>query len=209
MPQTWKYALALGFVAATLSAACTVSSDDDDSTGGTGGTSGTGGVSGTGGTTGGTGGSGGTSGAGGTSGTGAITPTCDPSDSTPNPSCAPGPDDQDDECALCVQSSCCEESKACYGTNPYNVCGWGGPSTAIPDMGVVTGLGEIGCFTTCLGQYVNDMGVCDSDGIDNCASACATDMCGGLPGDATNDLATCMQTNCAQKCFGADACDAG
>jgi hypothetical protein len=150
-----------------------------------------------------TGGSAGTSGTGGTGGTVDTSPTCDPlKDSTPYPSCAPT--DKGDPCETCIQSKCCDESNDCYSTDPYNVCGWGGP-TADQFMGEYSGTGEIGCYTQCLTEYVKDMGVCDSDGIDACTSMCQTEMC-GLVGDATNALAGCMQENCPSECFGADTC---
>ncbi len=251
MRHAWKYAAAFGFITAALSAACTVTTDDDLGTGGTGGTStsgGTGGTTGgtvasggtggstggtggstggTGGSTGGTGGStGGTAGTGGsaggtggstggtdTSGTGGssgdTTATCDPDDGsavgTPYPNCEP--QDAQDDCEACIQTSCCEESKNCYATEPFNVCGWGGPPS---DDASAPLAGEIACYRDCLTSYVNDNGVCDSDGVSGCATMCATPMCGGnLVGGATSDLAACMQTNCSKDCFGADACDAG
>ncbi len=232
MRHAWKYAAALGFVAATLSVGCTVTTDDDTSTGGTGGTTGgtggttggTGGTTGgTGGTTGGTGGTGGSTGGSATSGTGGTsagsggstagtggsdtTPSCDSDNTgTPYPNCDPV--DPKDDCEVCIQKSCCAESKDCYATSPNNVCGWGGPDTEDAMLGTVTGIGEIGCYRSCLTKYVNDNGVCDTDGIDQCASACATPMCDGLAGTATSALAGCMQTNCSDECFGATACDA-
>lgn len=234
MRHAWKYGAAFGFITAALSVACTVTTDDDVGTGGTGGTSvsggtggtsttggtggtsvsgGTGGTSttgGTGGSTGGTGGStGGTGGSTGGSGGTGDTATCDPTDGstagTPYPNC--DPQDTDDACEACIQANCCEESKNCYATDPLNVCGWGGPPSSDPSVGAA---GEISCYRDCLTAYVNENGVCDSDGIDMCASMCVTPMCGGdFLGSATSDLAACMQTNCSEKCFGAAACDAG
>lgn len=215
MRHAWKYAALFGFVAAGISLGCTVSTDDDVATGGTGGT--TGGASALGGSggsstsgNGGTGGSlGGSSGSGGSSGTTSMAPTCDADASDtgmPYPTCAPT--DATDECEVCIQTNCCEESQNCFATEPYNVCGWGGPDTDDESTGVVSGIGEIGCYRSCLAQYVNDNGVCDGDGIDQCATACATPACDGLPGDATSTLAACMQTSCSQDCFGAAACDA-
>ena len=256
MAHTWKL-IGLGFLGAALAAGCTVTSGDDDDSGGaageggtsgaggstggssakggtagssagkggssgtagkaTGGSAGTGmagtGTAGTGGATGGSAGTGGTSdggmaGAGDTSGVD-TTPTCDPKDgeldSTPFPDCKANP--SDDPCQLCIQEHCCEESKTCYGTEPYNVCGWGGPADADT-------YGEIGCFQQCLFDKTaaNDM-TCTADDADTCASDCATTMCfeGSnefpLIGNATNDLASCMTTNCADSCFGADTCD--
>ncbi len=194
------------------------------STGGTGGsTGGTGGS--TGGTTGGSAGAGtggsasGSAGTGGsasgsggsTSGSGGsgvdTSPTCDGNTmGTPYPDCDPGEANKDDPCALCIQHSCCEESKNCYATDPYNVCGWGGPSMDDPMLADYAGAGEIGCITTCLAEYVTENEVCDTDGIDGCTSMCQTPMC-TLVGSATSDLFTCMQDKCAQSCFGADTCN--
>lgn len=180
--------------------------------------------SGTGGTTGGSAGSGtggsgavggaegGAAGAGDSGGTGGSEPmaTCDPADgeldSTPYPNCDADP--SDDPCQVCIQASCCEESKTCYGTEPYNVCGWGGPTD-----GKYAGFSEIGCFQRCLSDAVkaNEM-TCTTEDADTCAADCATTMCFegagqiALIGNATNDLAACMQDNCADKCFGADSC---
>ena len=235
MAHTWKYALGLGLMGAALSVGCTVSSGDDDSgfagesgeggssgKGGTGGTTSTGGSAGKGGTGGTTGGSAGastggsasgsagmggsTSGSGGT-GTVDTTPTCDGDTmGTPWQDCDPGEANKDDPCALCIQHSCCEESKNCYATDPYNVCGWGGPSMDDPMLADYAGAGEIGCITTCLAEYVSDNEVCDTDGIDGCTTMCQTPMC-SLAGSATSDLFTCMQDKCASSCFGADTCN--
>ena len=165
-------------------------------TGGTGGTT-DGGMAGA--DTGGTSGTGGsTSGTGGTVDT---SPTCDPATgSTPYPSCAPATGMEKDPCALCVQTHCCDASNNCYATDPYNVCGWGGPT-----RGDYAGAGEIGCYTICLSEYVTANDVCDADGIDACTAMCTTEMC-GLVGDATSELAGCMQESCPSECFGADTC---
>jgi hypothetical protein len=191
------------------------------STGGTGGSTGGAGGS-TGGTTGGaagadTGGSsatgGSTSGSGGSTsgsgGSGAVdtSPTCDGDTmGTPYPDCDPSEENKDDPCALCIQSSCCEQSKNCYALEPYNVCGWGGPLMDDPTLGDYAGAGEIGCITTCLSEYVAENEVCDTDGIDGCTTMCQTAMC-SLVGSATSDLFTCMQDSCASECFGADTCN--
>jgi len=248
MAHTWKLAIGLGLLGASLAAGCVVKEGDDDSAGGAageGGTSGSGGSSakggtggsagkaggsgtggaagkggsagsGTGGATGGTTSDGGMAGdTGGTSGTGGtggmdIVATCDPAsgelDSTPYPTCDADP--PGDECEVCIQESCCEESKTCYGMEPYNVCGWGGPTD-----GPYAGLSEKGCFQKCLSDKVKAAdGECLADDADSCAAECATAMCYegagafALVGNATNDLATCMQDHCAKDCFGADTC---
>lgn len=251
MAHTWKLAIGLGLLGASLAAGCVVKEGDDDDNGGAsgeGGTSGTGGTtggtagkggsggaagkggsagSGTGGTTGGsagsstggtggsTGGTGGTSDggmAGDTGGTGGseIVATCDPPtgelDSTPYPTCEADP--ADDECQICIEENCCDKSKTCYGTEPYNVCGWGGPTE-----GKYAGRSEIGCFQECLSDLVEVAeGECLADDAETCAAECATTMCYedagafALVGNATNELATCMQDSCAQDCFGAATC---
>jgi len=210
MRHAWKYVAVFGFVAGALSVSCTVTTDDDTGGSGTGGT--TGGTSttgGTGGTTGGTGGSTGGSATSGTGGTdagtgGAPTASCD-SDTMGTPYADCEPQDAGDDCEACMQASCCEETKNCYATEPYNVCGWGGPT---PDDSSQAPAGEISCYRFCLADYVTANGVCDADGIDQCAAMCATPSCDGLVGTATSDLAACMQTNCSEKCFNAKACDA-
>jgi len=174
--------------------------------GGTGGTAGKGGAAGSGGTAGTTAGTGGTagdagdSGAGGDGGDGDIV-QCDPDSgdlvNTEFPDCEPAEDD-DPECAACVKENCCEESKRCYGFEPKNVCGWGGPEA----------LGEIKCYEACLKAYVsgNDE-VCDNEGIDGCLAMCSTPGCGDFVGNQTQDLAVCMNSSCSSECFGADSCE--
>jgi hypothetical protein len=177
--------------------------------GGTGGTAGKGGAAGaagkagsggTAGTTAGTGGGAGDSGSGGEGGDDGGPVTCDPDEgnlvSTPYDTCEP--EDDDDECGACIQENCCEESKKCYGYDPKNVCGWGGPE----------GLGEIDCYESCLTEYVTGAeGVCDDDGIFGCLNACATEACGVIAGNQTTELAACMNANCPSECFGADSCE--
>jgi hypothetical protein len=199
----------------------------DSGSGGTGGTAGKGGAAGKGGTggtagKGGTGGKGGAAGAAGKAGSGgtagasgsagesgsggeggdADPVTCDPDPgdpelgSTPYPTCEP--EDASDECGTCIQENCCEESKECYGYEPKNVCGWGGPE----------GLGEIDCYETCLKEYVSGAeGVCDDEGIFGCLNTCVTDGCGAVAGNQTQALAICMNSNCSDECFGADSCE--
>jgi hypothetical protein len=206
----------LGLVGFSLATGCVVKSDDDSggsageagdtstggsSTGGKGGSS-TGGSSGKGGSaTGGssTGGSatgGSSTGGSATGGTGAIggadtDPECDPDtgelDNTPYPNCTAA---AGNGCEECIETSCCEESMTCYGYAPGNVCGWGGPD----------GDGEITCYVDCAQAYVDANGVLDDDGKDECAAMCATTMC-GLIGNATQDLAACIEMNCADACW--------
>ncbi|HWP08592.1 MAG TPA: hypothetical protein VNN72_22780 [Polyangiaceae bacterium] len=255
MAHTWKLAIGLGLLGASLTVGCVVKEGDDDDSGGaageggstggssakggTGGTtggsagkggssggagkggsagSGTGGsagsAAGTGGSTGGTGGSseagaGDTGGSGGSGGD-VIVPTCDPDSgdlpSHPYPTCDADP--PGDECEQCIEESCCDFSKTCYGMEPYNVCGWGGPTE-----GPYAGLSEKGCFQACLSDKVKEAdGECLQDDADTCGAECATPMCYegagqiALVGNATIDLTTCMQENCALKCFKAETC---
>jgi hypothetical protein len=100
--------------------------------------------------------------------------------------------------------NCCAESKACYATEPYDACGWGGPSTDEFD-GLYSGAGEIGCYLTCMAEYVADNdGICDDAGIDQCNAMCASD-CDGIPTDSMNEMVTCVNLKCSQDCFESDA----
>jgi hypothetical protein len=136
-------------------------------------------------------------GGGGTGGSGITDPVCDPSegdlDNTPYPDCEPR--EASDACELCIQSSCCEESKVCYGFDPANVCGWGGP-TPSPYATV----GEVDCYVRCARAYVEETGVYDDSAADLCVPACTTAGC-GLIGNATQDLIVCMEASCEDECF--------
>jgi hypothetical protein len=199
-----------------LATGCVVKSSDDDddvgggageagdastggsSTGGKGGSSGssTGGKGGSAGsaTTGGSGGSGGSA-TGGSSGTGGdeTDPECDPDSgelvNTPYPNCTASAGNL---CEQCMETSCCELSRVCYGLSPGNVCGWGGPD----------GGGELACYVECVAAYYDENGVYDEDGVDECTSMCVTPMCGTLPGNATQDMVECVDTNCQEPCYG-------
>jgi len=201
-----------------LASGCVVKSGDGDgdSAAGEGGESATGGSS-TGGkggsSTGGKGGSTGGSTTGGSSTGGSTTggsatggssgtvnmpdPECDPDmgllDSTPFPDCEPRPGD---DCDLCVQENCCEESRICYGYDAENVCGWGGPTS-----GPYAGQSEYDCYVSCASDYVQENGVYDDGAIDQCVGECATDMC-GLIGNATQELIGCIDMNCESRCYG-------
>jgi hypothetical protein len=190
-------------------------SGEAGATGATGGGAGTG-TSGTGGTDAGSGGMGeagtSTSGSGGTGGT--VPATCDPAmgelPSHDASSCAPidGATGDDLACQQCMEAKCCDMTRECYGEDPYNVCGWGGPT-----VGDYAGYNEIGCYVACLKDYVaqNDM-TCDAEGEDVCFSECATTMCFddmtlAALGNATNALVGCLHMGCSDKCFGADQPD--
>ncbi|HEY3493607.1 MAG TPA: hypothetical protein VGK73_02930 [Polyangiaceae bacterium] len=154
--------------------------------------------------TGGTGGSG-TSGAGGEGPSEDEIPECDPDegdlDNTPYPTCEPI--NSDSACEVCIQESCCEESKECFSYAPGNVCGWGGPDASDTEAGE----GEINCYQTCILEYIDENeGVCDVDGEDECIAQCTTDSCGQI-GNQTQALHGCMWTNCADECFGVESCD--
>lgn len=189
--------------------------------GGSSGSAGKGGSSGAGGTAGsaGKGGSAGGGGSSGTAGTGGseagaagapdtrTDPLCDPDSgelpSTPYDGCEPASGEEEDPCALCIKESCCEESMNCYAYDPGNVCGWAGPM----EGGEYLGGGEIGCFRSCILEFVEENGAYDLAAEDDCASSCATETdsagmdCGGLLGNATNLLIGCMHDSCETECF--------
>ena len=133
-------------------------------------------------------------------GTGGKPPTdavCDPSvgelDATPYPDCEPR--DANDSCELCIQAQCCTESKTCYGYEPGNVCGWGGPTA-----GSYAGLSEIDCYVACVRDYVTEFGAYDDTTDSACVPACTTPGC-GLIGNATQDLVVCLRDHCDDECF--------
>jgi hypothetical protein len=134
---------------------------------------------------------------GGTAGSDITDPMCDPPegnlDNTPYPDCEPR---ASDACELCIQSYCCEESKVCYGFDPANVCGWGGPTPSAYDT-----VGEIDCYVRCARAYVEETGVYDESAVDLCVPACTTAGCGAI-GNATQDLIVCMEASCEDECFG-------
>jgi hypothetical protein len=222
MKTAWLNLLAAGLVGAVTASACVIKSDDDDdgeggrtSTGGraSGGTS-TGGKatggSGTGGATSGgqssTGGAstGGSKATGGTTSTGGSSTAvfCDPDSgnplSTPASSCEFAAEDLTGPlgpCLTCLSkaSSCCKELKDCYGDDPNNQCGWGGPNP---------GETEYLCYQDCLVTRAEAGGGAydpDSD-PDECAGLCVTPACGTI-GNYTNDLIVCMHDNCEDECF--------
>jgi hypothetical protein len=125
-------------------------------------------------------------------------PECDPDsgeiDNTLYPHCEPR--DPTGPCELCIQANCCEESKVCFGFDPGNVCGWGGPTT-----GQYAGLSEIDCYVLCARDYVAENLGYDDRTADVCVPACTTSAC-GLIGNATQDLVVCLEQNCQGDCFG-------
>lgn len=142
-------------------------------------------------------GSGGRSGSSGTGGTSGVAPTCDPISgelvNTPYPDCRPR--DASDDCELCIEANCCEEARICYGYDPGNVCGWGGPPT-----GGYAGLNEVDCYVACVRDYVEATGEYDAAADDRCGPACATPACGSI-GTATQDLVACIRVSCTADCF--------
>jgi hypothetical protein len=132
-------------------------------------------------------------------GTGARAPyaVCDPAsgvlESIPYPDCEPR--SATDACELCIQAECCAESKICYGYEPGNVCGWGGPTA-----GSYEGLNEIDCYVGCVRNYVSQHGAYDDSAASICVPACTTPSC-GLIGKATQDLVACLAANCSDTCF--------
>jgi hypothetical protein len=142
-------------------------------------------------------GTGGTAMAGSGSGGDINDPDCDPAtgelDNTPYPNCEPR--DVNSACELCIQANCCEASKVCYGYDPGNVCGWGGPTT-----GSYAGLSEIDCYVQCARDYVSENLAYDDYTADVCVPACTTSAC-GLIGSATQDLVVCLNQNCEADCF--------
>jgi hypothetical protein len=179
------------------------------SAGSTGGSAGTAGSAGSGGTAGSTAGSSGTAGTGGTGMLEDDDPICDPPsgmlDSTPYDTCEPAEGEEEDACALCIEESCCDESKACYGYAPGNVCGWGGPI----EGGEYVGGGEIGCYRSCILDFVegDGDGAYDETTEGECVAACTTVTdasgmeCDGNIGTVTSEMIGCMKTSCDEECF--------
>jgi len=211
MQQTksyWRLVAMAGVMGAFAISACVVTTSTDDNTAGSGGVSNTGGTS-TGGSAGssvagtaGTGGAavGGSGGAAAGSGGAAAGSgggsafACDMGAAgaptgTPAANCnaATG-----NTCAACMQTSCCSEVEACNGSNPGNVCQFGGPK----------GEGEFACIQTCMKAAfkANGGSITPSD-FETCASGCVTPSCDMTLGSATNELAGCVNDSCADKCF--------
>ena len=237
----WQNAIVLTLFGAAVATACVVSSSDgtDDEDGGSGGfgnSSGKGGSAGKGGgdSKGGSGNTAGTTSDGGDTGTtggapassggapGGIVATCDPVEGggqgggsmvvgQPYPDCDPV--DSDDECQTCIQANCCEQSKNCNAFEPYNVCGYGGPTQYVGNGG------EFLCWQECINEKVAIGGggagggsselpdTVDLDMSADCLADCATpadyaDGCSGIAGDETNEITTCVFENCGDGvCF--------
>ena len=180
MKTAWWTWLAVGTSTAALVVlgGCVVTSDDDGTGGsaGSAGSAGSGGSSGSGGATGGTGGTTTDSGTGGTT-TDAGTGGSAGSDAGKITCTA---DDPTDQCQVCNEQKCCVEFEACYVSGEN--CGSGGPK----------GEGEINCMFEHLTANPGD--------VTGAAAACIT------PGQSTistktNDLYTCLDTNCLTECI--------
>ena len=228
MKTAWLKLSALGLVGALAATACKITTGPDDGeggtgggststggkSGGTGGTVATGGMSTTGGksSTGGTTSTGGKASTGGTTSTGGATATggvlgCsnkgDKSTVIPDDCGFPSSSTSDPiigDCLKCISkaNTCCNQVKACFGTEPDNQCGWGGLEKTDPPET------EFLCYQSCLidkakangGQYDPDADT------DFCANYCATPACGAPPvGNETNALIACMHLNCETECF--------
>jgi hypothetical protein len=129
---------------------------------------------------------------GGTAGTGGMaTFSCMPVSGTPH-GCVP-PDPMN-PCDLCIQAKCCTEWSNCYGTNPDDRCGWGGPS----------GQGEVFCYLDCMSNpsmyiSVNPPVANTMEAIVPCSTACITPPC-STEADTTNLAITCLNANCDIDC---------
>lgn len=211
MKKAWLSLLALT-IAGSIGTACTITTTDDDTVGGStgfGGAAGSGGSNTSGGVTakggassGGTAGSaagGASSGGSAGSGTGGSSEPqvqCDTETKTagtPAPSCEFRTEDSTPchEC-LAKNPSCCTAVKQCFGTSPENQCGYGGP---------IGGDSEFVCFETCVRAKVIANGTYSDDDVDTCAASCVTPECGAAVGNATNDLIICMLGDCEAECF--------
>lgn len=224
---TWQKLVALTFIGAVVVSACEFNSGDDDNddfwndddssfagsgnragqaTAGRAG-AGAGGVAGSG--TGGRAGSGGapTAGSGGSGNTAGMDDgipddlTCgegqgaDPWDG----SCSfeDGFDARYSSCLSCLGTSCCGELRQCYATNPSTSCGYGG----------VDGQPEYLCFIECLVTTIDENGFYDDEDEGRCAFECGTARDGQgracetvLIANSTNELLSCMHTNCEADC---------
>lgn len=221
MKTAWLKLLGAGFVGALAASGCVITTGDgnDDGEGGgtstggkaTGGT-GTGGKAtggaGTGGTSSGgksTGGAstGGTA-TGGTPATGGTTNAvfCDPDSgdplSTPSTSCEFEAMDLNGPLGACLTclsaaNNCCAELKNCYGDDPNNQCGFGGPTP---------GETEYLCYQDCIVTRGRAAGGAYDPDTDpgECADLCATPACSTI-GNFTNELIGCMHDSCEDACL--------
>lgn len=168
----WTW-LAVGTSVAGLAfmGGCVVTSDDDPATGGSAGASG--GSGGSGGSTGGAGGAtGGTD-----AGTGGATGGAAGADAG-TVSCKA--DDPTNTCQTCTEQKCCVEFEACYAGG--DACGSGGPK----------GEGEINCMFEHLNANPGD--------VSGAAAACTTPGAGTIS-TKTNDIYSCLDTNCLTECI--------
>jgi hypothetical protein len=209
MKKAWLSLLALT-IAGSIGTACTITTTDDDTVGGStgfGGAAGSGGSNTSGGATakggassGGTAGSaagGASSGgkaSGGTGGEPEPVVMCDVDENptgTPADSCVfVAPDNTPCHECLAKVPECCTAIRECYGKSPYNQCAYGGPD----------GGSEYTCIENCIRQKVLSAGSYTNDDEDVCVNACATPAC-GLIGNATSVILGCMHAHCETECF--------
>ncbi|HYO95663.1 MAG TPA: hypothetical protein VER33_14175 [Polyangiaceae bacterium] len=219
MNTSWLRHLATALALSTAFSACVIGDgdgdvDDDgfDDDGGESGDDGSvggrtaGGGRAAGGGTAGRGGSGGTagggragSGGGGAGGTAEPTVQCEPGSgptSTPAANCTFPPSDEPDPCLECLSANCCSELRNCYGVNPYNVCGYGGP----------THQSEYLCVQACLVEREIDGPYDPEMDPGECGALCRTIPTGStracsLPGNYTATVVDCMVTECEDACI--------
>lgn len=208
--QSYLWLVAIcGALSASVLSACVVTSSTDESGGFAGSiTAGASNLAGAGGSTAGASYAGANSAGAATAGTGgslagasSTAPACDTDPNTPIgtpfPSCKPV---IADACSTCIQTNCCAEYSACYGTSPGNICGYGGPMNQ----------GEFACYQTCLQDVFKNNEVIDTSDRETCAANCATSlslqgsiMCKDTVGVATSNLIGCvMEHDCNKACYG-------
>ncbi len=206
MQQTrsyWRWLTVTGVASALFASACVVTTDDPDGDAGSSGSSAAGAagaaVAGAGGSTAGAAGAAVAGAGGSTAGTGGVPYVCDDDPTapgTPNPTCESSGEQSD--CTTCVETKCCEEYKECYGTDPGNQCGWGGPDDK----------GELACMQLCAQKALMDAGVLGEDEINGCISQCGTRKSKGstldctLIGGSTSSAFTCLKDKCMVECIG-------
>lgn len=206
MQQTrsyWRWLTVTGVASALFASACVVTTDDpDDDNGGASGsnTAGAAGAkAGAGGSTAGAAGAAVAGAGGSTAGTGGVPYVCDDDPTapgTPNPTCESS--GEQSACTTCVETKCCAEYKECYGTDPGNQCGWGGPDDK----------GELACMQLCAQQALIDQGVLGDDEILACSAQCTTTKEHGstldctLIGGTTSAAFNCIKDSCMVECIG-------
>ncbi len=201
MKHRWLPYLATALLALTSSVMCSSSGDDDDDVGeaGDGGEPGNAGSGGGGRAGGGSSGDAGDTSTPGASGAGGSADPglgCEPGGgpiSTPAETCQ---FEDPDPCLACLSASCCSELMNCYGTDPANVCGYGGPN----------GETEYLCIRQCLEARATAGGGAYDREVDDpeCAAECVTivdgSACSAI-GNYTSVLVGCMHDSCEDECI--------